>query len=93
MAGHSIGPVQVNMSVQELGDIKYNFSLQDLYVEDQKRSREFYQELLMSEPVLDVPGMTEFRLSDAHILGLMPEKGIKKRHLCLFIYTAAVVLV
>ncbi len=28
-------------------------------------------------PTFDVPGMTEFRLSERHILGLMPENGIK----------------
>ncbi|MFA6238082.1 MAG: VOC family protein [Bacteriovorax sp.] len=49
-----------------------------LYVADQKRSAELYRELLGLEPILDVPGMTEFKLSDNHILGLMPEKGIKK---------------
>ncbi|QLQ08683.1 MAG: glyoxalase [Anaerolineae bacterium] len=29
-------------------------------------------------PSLDVPGMTEFRLSAACVLGLMPEAGIKR---------------
>lgn len=47
-----------------------------LYVADQNRSRDFYMALLSLEPKLDVPGMTEFQLSDSHILGLMPEKGI-----------------
>jgi catechol 2,3-dioxygenase-like lactoylglutathione lyase family enzyme len=49
-----------------------------LYVRDQKRSREFYARLLEMEPILDVPGMTEFKLSDSCVLGLMPEIGIKK---------------
>lgn len=49
-----------------------------LYVADQKRSRDFYASVLKIEPTLDVPGMTEFKLSEHHILGLMPEKGIKK---------------
>lgn len=49
-----------------------------LYVADQKRSTDFYSSVLKMTPTLDVPGMTEFKLSDKHVLGLMPEKGIKK---------------
>ncbi len=49
-----------------------------LYVRDQKASRDFYQALLEMQPRLDVPGMTEFQISDSCILGLMPEKGIVK---------------
>ncbi len=49
-----------------------------LYVASQKRSTEFYQSLFQMNPTLDVPGMTEFKLSESHILGIMPEKGIKK---------------
>lgn len=49
-----------------------------LYVADQNRSRVFYSKVLATEPRLDVPGMTEFELSQDHILGLMPEKGIQK---------------
>jgi len=49
-----------------------------LYVADQKRSTEFYSSVLDMTPTLDVPGMTEFKLSDKHVLGLMPEKGIKR---------------
>lgn len=49
-----------------------------LYVADQKHSRDFYAAVLQIEPSLDVPGMTEFKLSEHHILGLMPERGIKK---------------
>ena len=48
-----------------------------LYVADQKRSTDFYSFVLGLTPTLDVPGMTEFKLSDKHILGLMPENGIK----------------
>lgn len=47
-----------------------------LYVSDQKRSTEFYKKVLSTEPVLDVPGMTEFQLSGECKLGLMPEAGI-----------------
>ncbi|MDX2359272.1 MAG: VOC family protein [Crocinitomicaceae bacterium] len=49
-----------------------------LYVADQRKSTVFYSELLGMQPVLDVPGMTEFRFSDHCKLGLMPEKGIAK---------------
>jgi catechol 2,3-dioxygenase-like lactoylglutathione lyase family enzyme len=49
-----------------------------LYVADQERSTSFYQALLSQEPVLNVPGMTEFQLSEQHVLGLMPERGIKR---------------
>jgi hypothetical protein len=38
----------------------------------------FYSELLRQEPCLNVPGMTEFKLSNSCELGLMPEKGIAK---------------
>lgn len=49
-----------------------------LYVSDQQRSKEFYRMLLRLEPVLDVPGMTEFQLGDNCKLGIMPENGIAK---------------
>ncbi|MCB0367924.1 MAG: hypothetical protein KDD45_00435 [Bdellovibrionales bacterium] len=49
-----------------------------LYVNDQKISRDFYKSVLNVAPKLDVPGMTEFQLSESHILGLMPENGIKR---------------
>jgi uncharacterized glyoxalase superfamily protein PhnB len=49
-----------------------------LYVADQRKSREFYSKILGIEPVLDVPGMTEFQLNDFCKLGLMPEQGIAK---------------
>jgi predicted enzyme related to lactoylglutathione lyase len=42
-----------------------------LYVQDQSRAREFYRSVLDDEPVLDVPGMTEFDVGGA-LLGLMP---------------------
>jgi catechol 2,3-dioxygenase-like lactoylglutathione lyase family enzyme len=42
-----------------------------LYVADQDRARDFYRHVLAAEPVLDVPGMTEFDLGGA-TLGLMP---------------------
>lgn len=48
------------------------------YVRNQEISTLFYQKLLNLEPVLNVPGMTEFKLSEHHILGLMPESGISR---------------
>ncbi len=47
-----------------------------LYVRDQARSAAFYAAALDLAPRLDVPGMTEFALSDGAVLGLMPETGI-----------------
>lgn len=47
-----------------------------LYVKDQKTSADFYKKVFGTDPVLDVPGMTEFALENTSI-GLMPEKGIK----------------
>jgi uncharacterized protein len=49
-----------------------------LYVLDQNRSASFYSKVLNKTPELDVPGMTEFNLSQGSILGLMPESGIRK---------------
>jgi catechol 2,3-dioxygenase-like lactoylglutathione lyase family enzyme len=49
-----------------------------LYVLDQQKSRDFYTAVLDLPPILDVPGMTEFKLSEGLLLGLMPEKGIAK---------------
>lgn len=49
-----------------------------LYVADQKRSTQFYKTILRKKPLLNVPGMTEFQISDNFLLGLMPESGIAK---------------
>jgi len=49
-----------------------------LYVEDQERATAFYSAVLDHPPVLDVPGMTEFKLTETSSLGLMPEAGIRK---------------
>lgn len=49
-----------------------------LYVANQEKSKQFYQNVLQLNPVLDIPGMTEFELSPGTKLGLMPESGIKK---------------
>lgn len=49
-----------------------------LYVRDQRESTDFYEAVLELTPRLNVPGMTEFELSQNCVLGLMPEHGIKK---------------
>lgn len=49
-----------------------------LYVADQRRSAEFYRAVLGEAPTLDVLGMTEFRLAEGAMLGLMPEDGIAR---------------
>ncbi len=49
-----------------------------LYVKNQTRSTEFYCRVLDCAPTLNVPGMTEFTISESCILGLMPETGIKR---------------
>jgi uncharacterized protein len=49
-----------------------------LYVSDQKASASFYEKVLMMHPVLNVPGMTEFKLNEEAVLGLMPSAGIKR---------------
>ena len=48
-----------------------------LYVQDQQRSHDLYRVLLDREPVIDVPGMTEFDLGGCK-LGLMPASGIAR---------------
>lgn len=42
------------------------------YVQDQARSTNFYAQVLTQTPSLNVPGMTEFVLTDGCVLGLMP---------------------
>lgn len=49
-----------------------------LYVADQEKSTQFYSRVLDRAPDLHVPGMTEFKLNDGSVLGLMPESGIKR---------------
>jgi uncharacterized glyoxalase superfamily protein PhnB len=49
-----------------------------LYVANQQVSRDFYSRLLQLEPVLDVPGMTEFNLLEGLKLGLMQQDGIAR---------------
>jgi uncharacterized protein len=49
-----------------------------LYVRDQRASRDFYEAVLLRAPSLDVPGMTEFRIGEGAMLGLMPVASIRK---------------
>jgi len=49
-----------------------------LYVNNQQLSKVFYQNLLQQTPSLDVPGMTEFQLTETVKLGLMPNNGMAK---------------
>ncbi len=49
-----------------------------LYVKNQQKSTEFYTKILGIIPSLNVPGMTEFKLSENCKLGRMPEDGIAK---------------
>lgn len=49
-----------------------------LYVNNQEASTQFYTKLFLQQPVLNVPGMTQFKLTDACTVGLMPNNGIAK---------------
>lgn len=49
-----------------------------IYTKDQKAASQFYTDLLEINPTLDVPGMTEFELSESIKLGIMPAAGIKR---------------
>lgn len=48
------------------------------YVEDQERSKLFYEQLFQCKAILHVPGMTEIQIENGFKLGLMPENGIAK---------------
>ena len=49
-----------------------------IYVKDQQKSKWFYENIFQISPFLDVPGMTEFKLTNNVKLGIMPEMGIAK---------------
>ena len=49
-----------------------------LYVANQQLSSDFYTKLFRKNPELNVPGMTEFLLTENVKLGLMPNNGIAK---------------
>ncbi len=59
--------------------MKYIQSIETiLYVKDQQASTDFYRKIFRKNPYLNVPGMTEFKISDNFKLGLMPTSGIVK---------------
>ncbi len=49
-----------------------------IYVENQEKTKMFFQLLLNKHPMLDVPGITEFELLDGSILGIMPDTRLGK---------------
>lgn len=49
-----------------------------LYVRNQRISKEFYCKVLKREPLVDVPGMTEFELGENILMGLMPNDGMAR---------------
>jgi hypothetical protein len=49
-----------------------------LCVHDQEASREFFQSVLGHQPTLDVPGMTEFTVTEKTVIGLMPKLGVAR---------------
>lgn len=49
-----------------------------LYVANQESSSRFYEAIFRTKPTLEVPGMTEFTLSETLKIGLMPNAGIAK---------------
>lgn len=49
-----------------------------LYVANQEISSRFYQAIFRTKPSLEVPGMTEFTISENLKIGLMPNNGIAK---------------
>ncbi len=49
-----------------------------LFVDNQERSSLFYEKIFRQASDLNVPGMTEFNLSDHCKLGLMPNNGIAR---------------
>lgn len=55
--------------------MKCNFIV---YTKDQEASMNFYRAVLGINPTLHVEGMTEFQLREGCVIGLMPEKGIKR---------------
>ena len=49
-----------------------------VFVTDQWQSTQFFRDVLVVEPTLEVDGMTEFALGEDWVLGLMPETGIRR---------------
>ncbi|QUH31019.1 VOC family protein [Vallitalea guaymasensis] len=61
-----------------MGNAKKGNTMFILYVKNQEYSKDFYTDILEYEPILHVPGMTEFKLSEGVSLGIMPEEGIRR---------------
>lgn len=49
-----------------------------LFVHDQQVSTSFYENVFQTKALLNVPGMTEIKISDHCKLGLMPNTGIQR---------------
>ena len=49
-----------------------------VFVADQQAGTQFFRQVLDAEPSLEADGMTEFRLGQDCVLGLMPETGIRR---------------
>lgn len=49
-----------------------------LYVADRRSSSQFYSSVPAISSTLDVPGLTEFQLSDAVVLSLIPEASAER---------------
>jgi len=49
-----------------------------IYVEDFYKSKIFYELLFNIKPIIDEPGMVEFRLPDNSTFGIMPNTSLEK---------------
>jgi predicted enzyme related to lactoylglutathione lyase len=49
-----------------------------IYVDDLDKTKMFYQFLFGEEPIVDEPGMCEFKLPDGSTLGIMPTSSLAK---------------
>lgn len=49
-----------------------------IYVDNLEKTKLFYELLFKINPILDVPGMCEFKLPDGAILGIMPNTSLEK---------------
>lgn len=65
------------MNQNQIQKIDIRLAMTILYVKDQALSTTFYKTVFGINPVLEVPGMTQFNLENGAAIGLMPERGIK----------------
>lgn len=49
-----------------------------IYVEDLEKTKMFYELLFDIKPIIDEPGMCEFKLLDGSTLGIMPNTSLEK---------------